>query len=173
MYHHSSYLNPPFYAKLRANDSASFAQAAAFFDNFGQVPSPITSTAHRPKKVLTHSQSLFETHGKLKIVATPITTGPTLQSSLFVAGKNVLFTVAEDGGILRHSLKLTNLDLTIDSRLKQGLFPHVGTIIGKNRTVFSLDGSELFVLGEEGGIRCIDSLSGSEKWRMMIDVVVG
>ena len=140
------------------------------FDNFGQVPSPITSLSHRSKKVIAHSQSLFETNGKLKIVATPIKTGPTLQTSLFLSAKNVLFTVAEDGGVLRHSIKHTNLDLTIDSRLKQGLFPHIGTITGKNRAVFGIDGSELFVLGEEGGIRCIDSLSGSEKWRVMMEV---
>ena len=85
MYHHFAYLNPPFYAQLRAKDPAMFAQAAAMFDNFGQVPSPITSLSHRAKKVLTHSQSLFETHGKLKIVATPIKTGPTLQTSLFLS----------------------------------------------------------------------------------------
>ena len=71
---------------------------------------------------------------------------------------------------MRHSIKHANLDLTIDSRLKQGLFPHIGTIGGKNQAIFGIDGSELFVLGEEGGIRCLDSLSGSEKWRMMMEV---
>lgn len=140
------------------------------FDNFGQIPSPITSLPHRSKKIWMHSQSLIGTHGKLKIMATTIKTGPTLQSAVFLPGKNTLFTLTEDGGILKHSLKLSNLDLSVDSRFKQGLFPHIGQVSRKNRAVFGVDGAEVFVLGEEGGVRCIDSVSGSEKWKMMPEV---
>ena len=170
MFNNDAYPNPALYAKLRADDPGRFMQVAAIFDNFGQTPMPITSSPHKARKTISHPSTLLTSPGKLKVVSTSITQGQCLQSARFVAGKNHLFTVMADGGLLKHTLKMSNLELQTDSRMKQGLYPRVGDVKKQALAVLSPDGAELYLVAIGGGIRCVNTTSGMERWTVLNEV---
>ena len=87
-----------------------------------------------------------------------------------MAGKNHFFTVTADGGLLKHTLKITNLELQVDNRMKQGLYPHVGDIKKSVLAVLSPDGTALYSVAIGGGLRCVNTTSGIEKWTILSEV---
>ena len=149
---------------MRSSDPGLFAQAAAIFDNFGQSPVPVTTLPHRAKKAGARAETLLETKGRLCMVA-KVPTPSALRAASFLEGKNLLFTLTADGGLLKHTVKPSNWSVTVDPRLKQGLFPHVGEVAGARSCVFASDSTRLF-LAIESGMRCVDTTTGAEKWHV-------
>ena len=142
-------------------------QVAAIFDNFGQTPMAITSGPHKARKTIPRVTSLLTSPGKIKVVSTAIVQGPRLQAAQFTAGKNHLFTLTEEGGLLKHTLKMSNLELQVDTRMKQGLYPHVGDVKESTRVALSPEGTEMYMASLGGGIQCLNTSSGTEKWSML------
>lgn len=156
---------------MRSSDPGLFAQAAAIFDNFGQSPVPVTNLPHRAKKTNVRTETLLETKGTLCMVAKLPTPSP-LRAASFLEGKNLLFTLTADGGLLKHTVKPSNWSVVADPRLKQGLFPHVGEVAGARSCVFASDCTRLF-LASGSGVRCVDTTSGAEKWHVWGEVRAG
>ena len=67
---------------------------------------------------------------------------------------------------------MSNLELQVDSRMKQGLYPRVGDVKRQTMAVLSPDGVELYVVAIGGGIRCVNTSSGTEKWIILTEVGV-
>lgn len=124
----------------------------------------MTSLPHRAKKSSGPSETLLESPRPLAVVA-KLPLPSAVRATGFLATKGLLFTLAADGGLLRHAVKPSGA-ATADARLKQGLFPHVGEVPASAAgCAFASDCSCVFLTGSSG-LRCVDVASGAEKWRL-------